>query len=112
MKMPLHPIIFMAAALLLAGCSSSSSENSDRHIPPAATLQGLVPDPIPVSNLQFAESKHYALYDSALAADLTAVPTVRLEPAATLKNGPGNPTWSFGLGREELEDKLGSVAMI
>ncbi|MFH7321277.1 hypothetical protein ACHHRT_11805 [Desulfurivibrio sp. D14AmB] len=110
--MPLQPVIFVAAALLLAGCFSSNSEVSDRHIPPDATLQGLVPDPIPASNLQFSESKHYALHDSALAADLTAVPAVRLEPAATLKNEPGNPTWSFGLGREELAAKLGSAAMI
>ncbi len=97
----------------LSGCMDSNSTiPPDLHVPANATLQGLLPDPTPMINLQFTNAKHYALSGSSLPPLLTAMPTVRMEPVSALRRTVDAPAWAFGLGREELEVKLGSAAVV
>ena len=101
-------------ALALAGCMGSSdpAPPADMHIPASARVQDLIPDAAAPRSLRFVPSRHYALRTSPTAALPTAAPTVRMEAqATTLKGTADAPVWSFGLGRDDLEVKLGSPAM-
>jgi len=105
----LRKFVFVAATLvILAGCSSDSGD--DRHIPPNATLDGLIPDPVPVGTVQFLHAKHYDLHDSSITAHLlTGLAIERKEEYGTLHKPTSVPQWAFGLGREELDAKLGNA---
>ena len=82
------------------------------HIPASARVQDLIPDAAAPRSLRFVPSRHYALRTSPSAALPTTAPTVRMEAqATTLKGTADAPVWSFGLGRDDLEVKLGSPAM-
>lgn len=92
--------------------SDNPAPPADMHIPASARVQDLIPDAAASRSLRFLPSRHYALRTSSTAALPTTVPTVRMEAQAiTLKGTADAPVWSFGLGRDDLEVKLGSPAM-
>ena len=100
--------------LALTGCMGSNDPipPADMHIPASARVQDLIPDAAAPRSLRFVPSRHYALRTSPSAALPTTAPTVRMEAqATTLKGTADAPVWSFGLGRDDLEVKLGSPAM-
>lgn len=106
--------LLAASALALTGCMGSDDPQApaDMHIPASARVQDLIPDAAAPRSLQFAHSRHYGLIESPKAALLTSVPTVRMEARGqTLKGTADAPVWSFGLGRDDLEVKLGSPAI-
>ncbi|MBU0593868.1 MAG: hypothetical protein KKH74_09050 [Gammaproteobacteria bacterium] len=92
--------------------SDNPAPPADMHIPASARVQDLIPDAAAPRSLRFVPSQHYALRTSPTAALPTSVRTVRMEAQATTIKGTADaPVWSFGLGRDDLEVKLGKPAM-
>lgn len=106
--------LLATTTLVLAGCMGSDDPvpPADMHVPASARVQDLIPDAAVPHGLQFTHSRHYALRTSPTPARPISVPTVRREALAqTLKGTADAPVWSFGLGRDDLEVKLGGPAI-